>query len=66
MRLKVTPVIQDSLQSITHCLDNAMSSIAQNITGTFFPRLDAMICGLEKVPQTSKRDTGMNFEVSLT
>ncbi|WVQ88114.1 hypothetical protein IAS59_001848 [Cryptococcus gattii] len=60
----LTPVIQDSHQSITHCLDNAMSSIAQNLTGTFFPRLDTMTCGLEKVTQTSKRDTGMNFEHS--
>ncbi|KIR37201.1 hypothetical protein I352_00513 [Cryptococcus deuterogattii MMRL2647] len=61
----LTPVIQDSLQSITHCLDNVMNSIAQNLTGTFFPRLDPMTCGLEKVTQTSKRDTGMNLEEQI-
>lgn len=48
----------------THCLDNANRSIAQDLTETFFPRLEAMICGLEKTIQESKRDVDMNLEVS--
>ncbi|OXG46156.1 hypothetical protein J010_05884 [Cryptococcus neoformans] len=58
----LTSVIQDTFQSST--LDNANRSIARNLTETFFPRLEAMICGLEKMIQASKTDVCMNLERS--